>query len=164
MNMDCPMESRNAGALVEYAAGRLDVRTARAVEQHLAGCRACRSLATDQAAVWKLMDAWEPPGIAPDFDRRLYRRIREEVRFSWWERVSRPFRPMPLRQAVPLTVSACLLLMAGLILEHPNKTVPVAPRHELVRVDQVERTLDDMELLRQVDMPHRPDDVRSDAM
>ena len=162
--MNCPMESRNPQMLVAYAAGEVDRETARALEMHLGVCAACRSLAADQTALWKMLDTWDAPGVTPDFDRRLYRRIREEVRFSWWERISRPFRPMPLRQALPLTVSACLLLTAGLILQHPGKMGPVAARHETVRVDQVERTLDDLELLRQVGMANQPEDMHSDAM
>jgi len=164
MTMTCPMESRNPEMLVAYSAGELDPETASALERHLAGCPACRLLAADQAAVWKALDAWETPRIALDFDQRLFRRIREEVRFSWWERISRPFRPMPFRQALPLTVSACLLLMAGLVLQHPGRIGPVEPRHETVRLDQVERTLDDLELLRQVGMANQPESGNSNAM
>jgi len=149
--------------LVAYAAGELDLETAAELESHLAGCSACRLLAAEQAAVWKNLEAWEAPPIAPDFDRRLYRRIREDVHFSWWERILRPFRPMPLRQALPLTVSACLLLMAGFVIERPGKTGPVAPHRETVRVDQVERTLDDLELLGQVGM-NQTESVHSHAM
>ncbi|MGA2591452.1 MAG: zf-HC2 domain-containing protein [Bryobacteraceae bacterium] len=162
--MNCPIESRNPEMLVAYPAGELDLETASAVERHLAQCPACRSLAADQATVWKALDAWEAPRIALDFDQRLFRRIREEVRFSWWERISRPFRPLPFRQALPLTVSACLLLMAGLVLQHPGKIGLVKPRHETVRLDQVERTLDDLELLRQVGMANQPENVNSHAM
>ena len=123
-DMNCPIESRNPEMLVAYAAGELDLETARALERHLAGCAACRSVAADQAAVWKALDAWEAPAVSPDFNRRLYRRIEQGVRLSWWERLTRTFRPMPLRQALPLTATAGLLLMAGLLLQHPT---PVAP-------------------------------------
>ena len=101
--------------LMAYAAGTLDPSTAAALEQHLAVCAACRSLADEQIAMWKALDIWEAPSVSPDFDRRLYSRIDSEVRLSWWERLARPFRPMPLRQTLPLAASACLLLMAGLI-------------------------------------------------
>lgn len=106
-------------------------------------------MAEDQTAVWKALDAWESPAVSSDFDRRLYRRIDQEVRFSWWERLLRPFRPMPLRQALPLTASAGLLLIAGLLLKHPGPTAPAARHGEVVRANQVERTLDDLDLLRQ---------------
>jgi anti-sigma factor RsiW len=147
--MNCPMEGRNPEILVAYAAGELDRESASNLERHMAGCLACRSLAAEQAAVWQALDAWEAPPVSPDFDRRLYRRIETEVRFSWWERLIRPFRPMPLRQAVPLAATACLLLMAGFLLRHPDMTPPATPHAETVRAEQVERTLDDLELLRQ---------------
>jgi anti-sigma factor RsiW len=150
--------------LVNYAAGELDLETARALEQHLAACAACRSVAADQTVVWKALDAWEAPAVSPDFDRRLYRRIGEGVRLSWWERLARPFRIMPLRQALPLTATAGLLLMAGLLLQHPGQLAPVAPRGEIVRADQVESTLDDLDLLRQFGTANSAESVHPDAM
>lgn len=164
--MNCPIESHNPEKLVAYAAGELDRETAREFEQHLTGCAPCRSMAAGQAAVWKALDDWEPPAVSPDFDRRLYRRISEEVRLSWWDRLVRPFRAMPLGQALPLTVTAGLLLMAGLLLQHPGNLAPApaAPRAEIVRADQVENTLDDLDLLRQFGAPNAVENVRSDAM
>jgi anti-sigma factor RsiW len=162
--MNCPMETRSPEMLVAYAAGELDLETAGALEGHLAGCPACRSLAAEQAAVWQALDAWEAPAISPDFNRRLYRRIQNEVRLSWWERLTRAFRPMPLRQALPLTATAGLLLMAGLILHRPNPVAPARPRAETVRAEQVETTLDDLELLRQFAPAGSAEGGRPDAM
>jgi len=162
--MNCPLEDRNPEMLVAYAAGELDLETARVLEEHLAGCATCRLVAADQTAVWKALDAWDAPSVSPDFDRRLYRRIDEGVRFSWWERITRPFRPMPLRQALPLTASAGLLLMAGLLLQHPGPLAPVAPHSEIVRANQVENTLDDLDLLRQFGAADSAESVHPDAM
>lgn len=121
-------------------------------------------MASDQVAVWKALDAWEAPPVSPDFDRRLYRRIDQGVRFSWWERLTRPFRPMPLRQALPLTASASLLLIAGLLLQHPGPISPVARHGEIVRANQVERTLDDLDLLRQFGTADSAEGAHPDAM
>jgi len=162
--MNCPIQNRNPEALVAYTAGALDREAARALERHMADCAACRSMAADQAAVWKALDAWEAPAISPDFDRRLYRRIDREVRFSWWDRLTRAFRPMPLRQALPVTASAGLLLMAGLLLQHPGPSTRVAPRGEIVRANQVESTLDDLDLLRQFGAPDSAESAHPDAM
>jgi anti-sigma factor RsiW len=162
--MNCPIQSGNPEMLVAHAAGALDLETAGALEQHLAGCAACRSVAADQAAVWKALDAWEAPPVSPDFDRRLYRRIDEGVRLSWWERLTRPFRPMPLRQTLPLTATAGLLLMAGLLLQHPGPIAPVAPRAEIVRANQVESTLDDLDLLRQFGTADSAESAHPDAL
>jgi anti-sigma factor RsiW len=162
--MNCPMQDRNPDLLVDYAAGELDSETARALEQHLANCAACHSIAVDQTAVWKALDAWEAPPVSPDFDRRLYRKIDAGVRFSWWERLTRPFRPMPLRQALPLTASAGLLLMACLLSQHPSPIAPVARQGEVVRANQVETTLDDLDLLRQFGAADSPEGAHPDAL
>jgi anti-sigma factor RsiW len=162
--MNCPMEDRNPEKLVAYAAGELDRETAAAVERHLSVCPACRSLAAEQAALWNTLDIWEAPPVSPEFDRRLYRRIRDEVRLSWWERLSRPFRPMPLRQALPLVATACLLLIASFLVQQPDKLDPVQPSGEVVRADQVERTLDDLELLRQFGTANQAETPPSDTM
>ena len=71
---------------------------------------------------------------------------------------------MPLSQAVPLTASAGLLLMAGLLLHRPGRIPPVASRCEVVRANQVERTLDDLELLRQFGTADSKESAHSDAM
>src|ERR1700693_6023091 len=122
--MNCPIESRNPEMLVAYAAGELDLETTQALELHMAGCPDCRSMAAGQTAVWKALDAWEAPLVSPDFDRRLYRRIGQGTRLSWWERLTRPFRPMPLRQLLPLTATAGLLLVAGLRLHRLRAFAP----------------------------------------
>ena len=163
--MNCPIADHNPELLLAYAAGRLDLTTTGALEQHLAGCAACRSVAAGQIAVWKALDAWEAPAVSPDFDRRLYRRIEQEGPLSWWDRLARPFRAMPLRQALPLTASAGLLLMAGLILHRDSGPItPVAPHREIVRAKQVERTLDDLDLLRQFGASGSAEGVHRDAV
>lgn len=162
--MNCPIESRNPEMLVAFAAAELDLETAGALERHLAACPACRSLAAEQAAVWKALDAWEAPPVSPDFDQRLYRRIGGDAPASWWQRVTSLFRPLPLRRALPLTAIAGLLLMAGLLLQHQGKVAPVEPRGESVRAKQVETTLDDLELLQQFGAAGSAESGHPDAM
>jgi hypothetical protein len=91
----------------------------RALEQHLAGCAACRSMAADQS---RCVEGSGRLGSAPGLARFQPAPVwpdRPGSALSWWERLTRPFRPMPLRQALPLTATAGLLLMAGLLLQHP---------------------------------------------
>src|ERR1022692_2920181 len=159
--IDC---GENADLLMEFVAGRLDAEARARLERHMEVCPACREFADGWQAVWKALDAWEASPVSPDFDRRLYRRIDDGVRLSWWERLTRPFRPMPLRQALPLTASAGLLLMAGLLLQHPGPIAPVARHGEIVRANQVENTLDDLDLLRQFGTSDSAESVHPDAM
>jgi hypothetical protein len=89
-----------------------------------------------------------------DFDRRLYRRIEEQDRMGWWTRVFGSMRPMFLRPALPLAAMACLVLVAGFIIDEPRKMfAPAAEVPQAVReVEQVERTLEDLEMLRQFNL------------
>jgi len=145
--MNC-LDSSNPETLVAYVAGELDQDAASALERHLADCPACQSLVAEQAAVWHALDSWEAPQISPDFDQRLYRRIENESRSSWWRRFTGAFSPMPLRQVLPLTATAGLLLMAGLLFYRTDTAIPTRSHVQTVRAEQVESTLDDMELLR----------------
>jgi anti-sigma factor RsiW len=158
--MKCPIETQeNAEVLLAYCARRLDAETTVLLERHLAGCPACREFQKNQEAVWQALDAWEAMPVSADFDRRLYQRIdQEEAHLSWWDRLMRPLRPMMapvwMGRSVPVAAAACLLVLAGVILQRPDGVVvpePIAsdPRIESIQPDQVERTLDDMEMLRQ---------------
>ena len=156
--MNCPIETHdNPGLLLAYCAQKLDPETQTLLERHLAACPACREFQAGQQAVWQALDAWEAVPVSADFNRRLYRRIEEEAAHaSWWSRLARPFRAMfeaPLMsRSVPLAAAACLLVLAGVILQQPNNVTvseESAERAESIQPDQVERTLDDMEMLRQ---------------
>ncbi len=145
--MKCPMESEeNADILLAYCGGRLEPAKAAIFEEHLAVCPACRSFQEAQQAVWNSLDAWEVPPVSADFDRRLYARIEAEGE-PWWRRMG---RPMLIRQGLPIAAAACLLVMAGIIAEQPKEpagSIQPVVRVETVQAEQVERTLDDMELL-----------------
>lgn len=147
--MKCPIEcEENAEILLAYCAGRLDPDKVADLEEHMLVCPACRSFQEAQQAVWNTLDTWEVPPVAQDFDRRLYQRIQAEGE-SWWRRM---IQPALIRQGLPIAAAACLLVMAGMIVERPrepSKPVQSPVRVETVQAEQVERTLDDMELLHQ---------------
>jgi anti-sigma factor RsiW len=159
--MKCPIESHeNADLLLAYCAGKLDPQTTIMFDRHLAVCTACRKFQREQQTVWAALDAWQAVPVSQDFDRRLYSRIEEEqVHASWWSRLTRPFQPLSgpafISRGVPLAAAAGLLVLAGVILVRPNEVaVPEdltsGVRMESVQPEQVERTLDDMEMLRQL--------------
>jgi anti-sigma factor RsiW len=156
--MNCPIETDdNLELLLAYCAGELDSETETILERHLADCPSCRDFQQSQEAAWQALDAWAAMPVSPDFDRRLYERIEEEAAHSSWRsRLLRPLRPMIdatlVSRGVPLAAAASLLFAAVLILDRSNNvTVPddFAQRIESIQPDQVERTLDDMEMLRQ---------------
>ncbi len=159
--MRCPIETPDhVERLVAYSAGRLDPVGARRVEAHLRECAACREFVAEQQAVWNDLDGWEAPPVSADFDARLHRRIRERV--GWWDYLVRPLRPLLVRQGVPIAAGATLLVVAGLLSHQPpDSPHPPLPQVSQVDIgsspDQVDRALDDMEMLRELNRLVRTD-------
>ena len=148
--MKCPIETReNAELLLAYCTRKLDAESTAIFERHMEICPACREFASGQRAVWEALDAWEAAPVTLDFDRRLYRRIDREV--SWWQLLMRPFRPALLRQGLPIAVAACLVVMAGVLLQHPASAPPTkqpqSAQVDTLQPDQVEYALDAMHML-----------------
>jgi len=158
--MRCPLEDRenagkeNAELLLNYSARRLDSRTTAVLEAHMGSCPACRGFRDEQQALWMTLDQWEAHPVSLDFDRRLYRKIEEQGQLSWWSRLFGPLRPMLLQPALPLVATACLMLVGGFVSIGPGGVVaPVAVDNPQVReVEQVEKALDDLDMLRQFDL------------
>ena len=147
--MNCPMETRErAELLLRYSSRRLDAETSLRLERHMAVCPACREFAGSQQAVWQALDTWKAPPVSSDFDRRLYQRIESET--SWWDLLLRPFRPVLVRQGMPIAAAACVLLMAAL-LQRPARVEPIpqaeSAQLESVQPEQVEHALEAMQML-----------------
>ena len=152
--MRCPIETQdNAEVLLSYSARRLNPQTTAILEAHMEVCLQCREFRDGQRALWEALDQWEARPISADFNRRLYRKIEEQDQLGWWERIFGAGRPMFLRPALPLAATACLVLVAGFMIDNPGRMVTPAIEAPQVReVEQVERTLEDMEMLRQFNL------------
>jgi len=163
--MSCQIRSEeHTDHLLAYAAGQLHGEAAAKLEFHMRICDECAAFGKSQSAVWNLLDTWEPRPVSADFDRRLYARIEAAESASWFDRaygaVSEFLRPVFARPAFPLA-AASFVIVAGFVLDHPgkllNSTGKQASLHvssvqiNKVVVDQVEATLDDMEMLGQFD-------------
>jgi|SRR5579872_6383774 len=143
--MNCPSRSHeNRELLADYVAGNLAPERAAALERHLESCVECTRFVEEQRLVWDAMDQWEPQPVSADFNRRLYHAIDREQPARWFERLLGPL----WRPVLPLA-AACLLIVAGLVLHAPQAAVPVDSRVG-VEPEQVERTLDDMQMLREL--------------
>ena len=164
--MNCPIKTHeNTDWLLEYAAGRLDRERAAEVARHVEVCRECARLVEEQRVVWNTLERWEPETVSADFDRRLYRRIDEAKAGGWMARVFGPLKTL-WRPMVPVA-AACLLIAAGVILHTPQALVSPADseaRVEKIEPEQVERTLDDMQMLRELAVKPNPESQRSKSM
>ena len=146
--MRCPVQSTHEIAiLLDYCAHRLAPDTAAAFERHLAACMSCRECVSGQQEVWAALDEWKPAHPSADFDRRLYARIEEE-QGHWWLRLW----PATIRWKA--VAAACATLVAVVVLSNPSKppadVVQESSRVEMLEPEQVERTLEDLEMLKQL--------------
>ena len=151
--MDCPIRTQeNTHWLLEYSAGRLDREHAALLARHVETCQECARFVEGQQRVWSALSQWEVDPVSAGFDRRLYRIIDAQP-VSWKDRLFRPLQPL-WRPVIPLA-AACLLIVVGVVLHAPQATPRPAASQVAVEkneAEQVERTLDDMQMLRELEM------------
>jgi anti-sigma factor RsiW len=149
--MECPVQSRdNADLLLAYCARKLDPETAAVLERHMEHCAPCRAFGEAQKAVWTALDTWEAMPVTEDFDRRLHVRIAQEENRGYWSRLVRPWLPLNFRPALSLAAASVVVLVAFLV--QSPQSAPQPAEVEIVDAEQVERVLDDLEMLRQVNL------------
>jgi anti-sigma factor RsiW len=149
--MQCPIQSReNAELLLAYVERKLEPELAVTFERHLQACPACRDALAAQAAVWSALDRWEAAEISADFDLRLYARIEADQQRAWWRRVFDPALPRSIRPAMPVAAAAMLLVAIGLFRAPSEADWQRDRKVTTIDVEQVESTLDDIEMLQQL--------------
>ena len=167
--MDCPFDRREPEVLLDYVAGRLAPDARARLEPHLASCNQCREFVAVQQTVWSALDDWNTGEISPDFNRRLYARIEREESGNV---LVRQFRSLAARlgiyewsPALPVA-AACAVLLVAVLLQSPTRPElphlserPVAV--ESIDVDQVERALDDVEMLKHLGAVTNPNSASS---
>ena len=150
--MRCPVQNGNPDILLDYCARRLAPETGSILVQHIAACPECRQVAEAQEQVWSALDAWEPMRVSDNFDERLYARITEEERRTFWQRVLG--ERLSWRPALSLA-GACATLAFAVLINVPSPTpepLPETTRIEALETEQIERAVEDMEMLRQFSM------------
>jgi hypothetical protein len=114
----------------------------------------CSAFLVDQAAVWSALDAWEPVPASMDFNRRLWQRIDAAATAPWYRTLVDSLRFGGWKPVFPLA-AAILVIAGGFLLDHPGGAPSVAPPTvqgvSFSEADQLEQTLDDIQLLRQLD-------------
>jgi anti-sigma factor RsiW len=158
--MGCAIQDREAaGLLLSYCAGTLPPEQIPPVERHLEYCGECREWVGAQNVLWQHLECWKAPDVSRDFNRRLYHRIDEEELTRnplarWVRRFASRWSPFPWRTAMPVG-AACAILVAALVIQ-PSSLLRSQNRDEssakMERIDaeQVERTLDDLDMLKQL--------------
>lgn len=148
--MECPIRARDKkDLLLDYCSHSLDAKAADEVEAHLAACPQCKAWTDAHMRTWSLLDDWQAAPVSPDFERKLRERISlagEQV--PWWKAVWQSFAARGLKPALAGAL-VVVLLLAGLLFVRPHH----APAQPTIDADRLEKALDDVDLLRQVDTP-----------
>ncbi|MCS7314823.1 MAG: hypothetical protein RMI94_00900 [Bryobacterales bacterium] len=145
--MPCPFqEAEGAELLLAYCARRLDADTSRWLERHVELCPECRAVAEQQKAVWQALDSWDALPVSEDFDVRLRGRI-GRLADPPWPALSSLWR----RYRVPLA-AASILIGALLLIRSPGAVEPTAGLAGTPEVESVEAALDDIEMLRALEL------------
>ena len=150
--MNCPLTTDET-MLLDYAAGRLDEDTASSLTRHMSQCVDCAAWSIEQSAVWEMLDNLEPPPVSVDFNRRLWQRIDAAESAPWYRRLAESLRFANWKPAFPLA-AAVVLVAGGFVLDQRNTTERQSAGAQTVttsEAEQVEQTLDDLQLLHQLD-------------
>src|SRR3954452_25298074 len=151
--MHCPIQNpENANILLDYCARKLSPEATGQLERHFEACPQCKPFALHQQQLWTALDEWETMPVSIDFDRKLYSRIEEFEARSWWRRLLGD--RLSWRPAVSFGV-ACAVLAVAFVINTPYRNLATDSRLQEsgksdVEPEQVERALEDLEMLKQL--------------
>jgi anti-sigma factor RsiW len=150
VEMKCPLSREDtADVLLDYSAGRLDKARASLLARHMETCDACAAFGLEQGALWSALDEWEPEPVSMDFNRRMWQKIDLLDASPWYRRLVDSLRLGTWKPGLALA-AAVVLVATAFVMDHSGT---VAQTHDvsITEVDQVEKTLDDVQLLKQFD-------------
>jgi hypothetical protein len=154
--MRCPIQNgEQAVILLDYCARKLSADSATVLERHIESCAECGRFAAAQRTLWTSLDVWEAQPVSVDFDDRLYSRIEDRQNQSWLRRL---WGDTFERKPVFPFAAACAAAALAMFLNVPATRPVPGPVHERTRVEilepeQIERAVEDVEMLRQFSIP-----------
>jgi len=163
-------DNEHVDLLMAFSPGKLDAQKNIELQRHLEGCPECAETSEAQLVVWKALDAWKAPDVSAGFNRALYAKIAALGATPWYDRWSASLKVIFAQPALPLAFAGFLVAL-GFVLDHPSAAVtPAAAVHQSAikvsakEADQVEKTLDDLEMLRQFDLNSEEKQAASKSM
>ncbi|QOY88087.1 hypothetical protein [Paludibaculum fermentans] len=118
------------------------------LEEHIANCFFCIEFCAEQQRVWNALDAWEPGPVDTRFDARLLARI--EARPNWKVRLRQWLGEISWKPVLP--AAAVLAAYFVIVAPQPQDQQPLMAGTE---VQQVEQTLQDLEMLQQLKLSNK---------
>jgi anti-sigma factor RsiW len=125
---------------------KLDLDTARTYERHLQSCPQCRELVELHKLLDNTLDAWQAPEPSPNFDSKLFAKIREEQNHAapWWQAI------FGWKILVPAALAATLLI--AFFVRSPEPAT-IADTIQADQIEKAERALEDFEALQAISTP-----------
>lgn len=129
---------------------------------HFVSCPSCAQSSAQQFGLWLALDAWKVPEVSTSFNRALYAKIEAAMASPWYERWAVAIR-QTFAQPSFAVAAVALFVVGGFVLDHPGGLVsPLwsaqaksihtgAVQVSSTEAEQVERTLEDLEMLHQFD-------------
>lgn len=153
--MDCPSRTEeNRDILLDYLAGRVDAARAAEFRNHMVDCFECSEFISRQAMLWDALDEWEVAPVSLEFNRNMWKKIDAAETAPWYRQLAASLRFAAWKPLLPLTAAA-LLIAAGFLYDHPGSQNNAARTNSaavrMTDVEQVQQTLDDIQLLHQFD-------------
>lgn len=142
---------------------------------HLLECGSCAEAFAGQSALWNRLDAWTVPEVSSSFNRELYAKIDAAATEPWYDRVAAQMKAWFAQPALALAAAA-LVLVGGFTIDHSGIRSRFVSSAQMSTVhapsvqvstseaDQVEKTLDDIEMLRQFDLAVEEKESASKSM
>jgi hypothetical protein len=109
-------------------------------------CPECAQFRDSQTALWNALDEWDSSPVARSFDEDLAGRIALTGRDPLWMRAGAWIAEVSWAPAVPALAAAALWVF----LFRPAPPPQTASVPDALEVEQVERVLEDLDMLRQL--------------
>ena len=158
----CPKAIRGGEAtLVAFVAGKVRGPDGARLRAHLEDCERCRDYVEGQRAIWQLLDDWQPELQNTNFNSDFASRLAHLPPEPWFVEIGRRVAARMLKPAFTFSAIAAVLAVSVYVrnpfvasghTQFVPRTVASAPRViSPVEAEQVDRAIDDMQLLHQLD-------------
>jgi anti-sigma factor RsiW len=151
---NCPTED----VLLDYTAGRLDPARTALFNLHADRCPECASLRASQSAVWLALDEWKPAPVSIGFNRELWRMIDADAQKSTWASAWGAAMRLSLWKRVAPLALGMVVVVTAFVWDHSASQAGKMPANSNAPIvvtasdaDQLDRALDDIQLLDSVD-------------
>jgi len=143
----CPLQSEDhAQLLLSYCARRLDPARTAVLQRHIELCPSCRAFLESQQLVWDALDSWNNSPIARTFDTQLLQRIHDDPAPARWLGAVSRLAAISWKPSLPAAAILALWIVA-----YPTQPTS-APPLDTSQAEQVERALEDLDMLQQLQL------------